>query len=85
MRGQAIIEVSDNGVGIEPQNLSRIFDPFFTTKRQGTGLGLAITKQIIGEMGGTIAVSSEVGVGSRFTVSWPVLRVGATSSHTLRY
>jgi signal transduction histidine kinase len=85
VRGQAIIEVSDNGVGIEPQNLSRIFDPFFTTKRQGTGLGLAITKQIIGEMGGTIAVSSEVGVGSRFTVSWPVLRVGAASSHTLRY
>ena len=85
VRGQAIIEVSDNGVGIESQNLSRIFDPFFTTKRQGTGLGLAITKQIIGEMGGTIAVSSEVGVGSRFTVSWPVLRVGAASSHTLRY
>jgi signal transduction histidine kinase len=72
-RGRAVIEVSDNGAGIEPQNLQRIFDPFFTTKRQGTGLGLAISKQIVEEMGGQIAVTSEPGIGTRFTVSWPVL------------
>ncbi len=74
-RGRAVIEVSDNGSGIEPQDLKRIFDPFFTTKRQGTGLGLAISKQIIEEMGGQISVASELGVGTRFIVSWPVVHV----------
>lgn len=72
--GRAIIEVSDNGTGIEQQHLARIFDPFFTTKRQGTGLGLAISRQIIEEMGGEIAVASDLGVGTRFTVSWPILQ-----------
>ena len=72
-QGRALIEVSDNGTGIEPQNLQRIFDPFFTTKRQGTGLGLAISRQIIEEMGGELSVTSELGVGTRFTVSWPAL------------
>ncbi len=72
-QGRALIEVSDNGTGIEPQNLQRIFDPFFTTKRQGTGLGLAISRQIIEEMGGELSVTSELGVGTRFTVSWPTL------------
>lgn len=72
-QGRAVIEVSDNGMGIEAQNLTRIFDPFFTTKRQGTGLGLAISRQIIEEMGGEIDVASEPGVGTRFTVSWPAL------------
>jgi signal transduction histidine kinase len=74
-RGRAVIEVSDNGTGIDPQNLKRIFDPFFTTKRQGTGLGLAISKQIVEEMGGQIAVTSELGVGTRFIVSWPLLAI----------
>ena len=71
--GRALIEVSDNGTGIDPQNLRRIFDPFFTTKRQGTGLGLAISRQIIEETGGELSVASELGVGTRFTVSWPVV------------
>lgn len=73
-KGRAVIEVSDNGTGIEQQHLARIFDPFFTTKRQGTGLGLAISRQIIEEMGGEIAVASDLGVGTRFTVSWPILQ-----------
>jgi signal transduction histidine kinase len=83
-RGRAVIEVSDNGSGIDPQNLKRIFDPFFTTKRQGTGLGLAISKQIVEEMGGQIAVASELGVGTRFTVSWPVLPPAPPSIHSSR-
>ena len=67
----AVLGVRDNGTGIDPQNLRRIFDPFFTTKRQGTGLGLAISRQIIEETGGELSVASELGVGTRFTVSWP--------------
>lgn len=71
--GRAIVEVADNGVGIEPGNLSHIFDPFFTTKKKGTGLGLAISKQIVEEMGGQIHVESRPGVGTRFRISWPLL------------
>ena len=71
--GRAIVEVADNGVGIEPGNLSHIFDPFFTTKKKGTGLGLAISKQIVEEMGGQIHVESRPGQGTRFRISWPLL------------
>ena len=71
--GRAIVEVADNGVGIEPGNLSHIFDPFFTTKKKGTGLGLAISKQIVEEMGGQIQVESRPGQGTRFRISWPLL------------
>ncbi|MCS6915784.1 MAG: ATP-binding protein [Myxococcales bacterium] len=70
------LEVRDNGVGIAPESLGRIFDPFFTTKGQGTGLGLAISRQIVLEMGGTLDVESEVGVGSRFVVRLPVAPSG---------
>lgn len=71
--GKAVLEVSDNGIGIEPTQLKRIFDPFFTTKHKGTGLGLAISRQIVEEMGGKITVESELGVGTRFIVSWPLV------------
>ncbi len=74
--GRAIVEVADNGVGIEPQNLAHIFDPFFTTKKKGTGLGLAISKQIVEEMGGQIHVDSRPGQGTRFRVSWPLIPPG---------
>lgn len=68
------IEVADNGCGIAPENLGKIFDPFFTTKPvgQGTGLGLAITHSIIQNHGGSIDVKSEVGKGTKFTISLPV-------------
>ena len=71
--GQAIIEVADNGSGIDAVQLARIFDPFFTTKQKGTGLGLAISRQIIDELGGEISVESKVGTGTRFTVALPLL------------
>jgi len=71
--GCAILEVTDNGVGIEPAQLKRIFDPFFTTKQKGTGLGLAISRQIVEELGGELAVESQPGVGTRFTVRLPLL------------
>jgi two-component system, NtrC family, sensor kinase len=66
------ITISDNGPGIDTENLDRIFDPFFTTKENGTGLGLAITHGIIEQHGGSIAVESQTGQGTRFIISLPL-------------
>ncbi len=64
--------IADDGVGISEEHLSRIFDPFFTTKKgAGTGLGLSITYGIVQKLGGDISVQSEVGKGTRFTVTLP--------------
>lgn len=67
----AIIEVSDNGVGIPEQNKERIFEPKFTTKSSGMGLGLAMVKSIIENYGGKISLISDSGKGSVFTVEFP--------------
>ncbi len=71
---QVVIEVADTGKGIKAENLKRIFDPGFTTKGVGvgTGLGLSIVFQIIEEHFGTIEASSEVGVGTTFTIRLPL-------------
>lgn len=65
------VEISDTGVGIPRENLTRLFDPFFTTKTFGTGLGLAVSYGVVRSRGGTIDVRSEVGRGSVFTVKVP--------------
>lgn len=68
------VEISDNGKGIAPENLSRLFEPFFTTKPvgKGTGLGLSISQNIVRKHGGRIEVTSELGQGSRFRVWLPI-------------
>ncbi|OMH29455.1 transporter substrate-binding domain-containing protein [Motiliproteus sp. MSK22-1] len=68
-----ILEVMDEGCGIEPQHLSRLQDPFFTTKREsgGTGLGLSVSASIIQEHGGTLEFDSRLGEGTRVTLSLP--------------
>jgi two-component system, NtrC family, sensor kinase len=71
---KAIIQVSDNGRGIEKSDIPRIFDPFFTTKPtgEGTGLGLSVSYGIIRNHGGDIFVESEEGRGATFTVELPI-------------
>jgi signal transduction histidine kinase len=76
---QVEIRVRDNGVGMPPEVQSRLFTPFFTTKPtgEGTGLGLSISWDIVTQQhGGTIAVDSEVGAFTGFTVRLPRRRAG---------
>jgi signal transduction histidine kinase len=70
--GYATVEVSDSGCGIPKERLETIFEDFVTTKRRGLGLGLAISKKIVEQLDGTITVSSDVGVGSTFTLKFPL-------------
>jgi two-component system NtrC family sensor kinase len=69
-----LIEVGDNGTGIEPEHVAKLFDPFFTTKDvgEGTGLGLSIAHNIIRAHGGRIEVDSQLGVGTRFRIFLPL-------------
>jgi signal transduction histidine kinase len=68
-----LIIVKDNGIGIEPQDISRIFEPKFTTKSSGMGLGLGIIKNIIENYKGTITFDTAFGKGTTFTVSLPII------------
>jgi len=72
--GKVVVEVGDNGKGMNDKTLKQIFDPFFTTKRAkgGTGLGLAIAYRIVEEHGGSISVASTPDVGTTFTLRFPV-------------
>lgn len=68
-KGQVSFTVTDNGIGIASEHLSRIFERYYKvpgSKREGTGLGLAISKDFIEAMGGNIWVKSEIGSGSEF-------------------
>lgn len=59
------VEIEDNGAGMNEAQLGNLFKPFYTSKQEGTGLGLVIVKKMIAKMNGTIAVSSELGVGTK--------------------
>ncbi len=69
-RGSVLINISDTGPGIPPENIERIFKPFFTTKSEkgGTGLGLSIAQKIISKQNGEISVSTGEGKGSTFRI-----------------
>jgi signal transduction histidine kinase len=69
---QATVRVRDNGCGMAEEEIARIFNPFFTTKDTGTGLGMAISRKIVEAHEGTIDVTSTVGQGSEFAVTFPM-------------
>ncbi len=73
VEGNALLEVADDGCGMDDAVLARIFDPFFTTKAVGvgTGLGLALASRIVREHGGTLTASSRVSEGSTFRIELP--------------
>jgi len=73
------IEVTDNGIGITPENIKKIYDPFFTTKGvgRGTGLGLAVSYGIVQEHSGHITVESAPGQGTSFRIMLPIANVRA--------
>jgi signal transduction histidine kinase len=66
-----LVEISDTGVGMDAEAVSRIFEPYFSTKATGTGLGLTIAKRNIELTGGTIEVTSTKGVGTTVTITLP--------------
>lgn len=76
-RGEVVVEVTDEGAGIAPEDLPRLTDPFFTTKREtgGTGLGLSISATIVKEHGGMLQFRSAVGAGT--TASFALRAIAA--------
>lgn len=74
MNRNVIVQVIDNGQGIDPVAIDKIFTPFYSAKGQrGTGLGLAVTQKVVQEHQGTITVKSALGAGTTFTLTLPAL------------
>lgn len=74
-----VLQVRDDGQGMDASTLSQLFTPFFTTRVSGTGLGLVSCKRIVEAAGGTIGVSSRPGEGSCFTVRLPQASTAAAA------
>jgi signal transduction histidine kinase len=70
VKGEVLIEVEDEGGGVDAAISARIFDPFFTTKEKGIGLGLSIAYRIATQHGGTLSVSRG-DKGARFSLTLP--------------
>jgi signal transduction histidine kinase len=66
-----VLQATDTGRGIPPEVLPRIFEAFYSTRPGGSGLGLPTARRIVEAHGGTLSVASEVGKGSRFTITLP--------------
>ncbi len=79
-RDWMLIEVSDNGCGVDRETLGRMFDPFFTTKATGRGLGLAAVLGIVGSHGGHLDVDSTLGQGTTFRIWLPAEATGVVTN-----
>lgn len=69
--GHAVLEIIDTGHGMDERTRSRLFEVFFSTKSNGSGLGLPTVRKIVEAHGGAISCESEVGKGTRFSISLP--------------
>lgn len=74
--GTVMVNVRDSGIGMTQEQLGHLFQSLYTTKARGIGLGLVVVKNLTEANGGTIAVQSEAGEGTIFTVTLPVADVG---------
>ena len=74
LNNEAVVNISDTGCGILPENLDKIFSPFFTTKKDGTGLGLCLAQQVITYHEGKVSILSEFGKGTDIVVRLPISR-----------
>jgi len=70
IRGHVVIEVTDNGSGIEQDNMQQIFVPFFTTKKEGSGVGLALTRQVMLAHNGKVSVRNNEQGGATFSLTF---------------
>ena len=68
---QIALAVWNHGPDIPPETSGKLFEPFYTTREKGTGLGLAFVRDIAADHGGMLEVDSEVGAGTRFTITLP--------------
>jgi PAS domain S-box-containing protein len=86
-----VVKVSDQGIGIAPEDIDRVFDTFYCVKNEetyeirGTGLGLYIVRSIVEGIGGTMGVESEVGKGSTFYFTMPTALIGTTQPKREQY
>lgn len=71
-QGQVILTITDTGIGISEEHLSKLYSPFFTTKTDGNGLGLAETQKVVQAHGGRIDVSSIINQGTTFVIKLPL-------------
>ena len=67
-----LIEVTDSGTGLAPEECERVFTPYYTSKAHGTGLGLAIVQSIVSDHGGRVSVRSKAGLGTTFVIELPI-------------
>jgi two-component system, NtrC family, nitrogen regulation sensor histidine kinase NtrY len=75
-----VIEISDSGQGISPEDKEKLFLPHFSTKHRGTGLGLAIASRIVAEHNGSIRVEDNLPTGAKFLIRFPTAEVPAAPS-----
>lgn len=79
-----VLSITDTGKGMTRHQVSQVFMPFFSSKPGGTGLGLPFVLKTVEDHGGTIAVESQVDIGTKFTLTFPKAKEGATNTATIK-